>query len=145
MTKQEVVELCLLKQNELIDKYFGNLVHEAAIERPETIGNYSPDLPKAIEAEYSDYLKSLWAEFNTDPSIRFEDIINKRHISELATQDDIEGVKHAYDDAKRITLWERLTKSNHEDVTFYKGLLKEYAKELLNCLRCDFIEDVKKM
>lgn len=145
MTKQEVEELCLRKQNELIDKYFGNLVQEAAVERPETIGRYSPDLPKVIEADYYDYLKSLWAEFNTDDSLHFEDIINKRHISEIVTQDDIEGVKNAYDDAKRITPWERLTKSNHEDVTFYKGLLKEYAKELLDCLRCDFIEDVKKM
>lgn len=144
MNSQEIVSLCLQKQNELIDKYFGNLVHEAAIERPETIGDYTPDLPKAIESEYYDYLKGLWAELNPDASVRFEDIINKRHISELATQDDREGLKYAYDDAKRITLWERLTKSNHEDVTYYKGLLKEYAKELLDCLRCDFIEDVKK-
>ena len=28
------------------------------------------------------------------------------------------------------------------DVTFYKGLLEEYTRELLMCLRCDFIEDV---
>lgn len=27
--------------------------------------------------------------------------------------------------------------------TFYKGLLEEYARELIMCLRCDFIEDVR--
>ena len=41
------------------------------------------------------------------------------------------------------TLWERVTQSNHKDVTFYKGLLQVYAEELLNCMRIDFIEDLK--
>lgn len=36
MTPQEIANLCETKQNQLLDKYFGNLVHEAAIERPET-------------------------------------------------------------------------------------------------------------
>lgn len=58
------------------------------------------------------------------------------------TEDDREGIHHAYEDATRRTLWECLTKTNHKDVTFYKGLLEEYTRELLLCLCCDFIEDV---
>ena len=45
--------------------------------------------------------------------------------------------------AVRRTLWERLTKTNHKEVTDYKGLLKRYTEELLMALRCDFLEDVR--
>ena len=34
---------------------------------------------------------------------------------------------------------------NLEDVTYYKGLLKRYAEDLLTVLRCDFMEDVRKI
>ena len=42
---------CEQKEQELLSKYFGNLVEEAANERPETIGDYTEDLPLRIEAE----------------------------------------------------------------------------------------------
>ncbi len=143
MTVKEIEILCMRKEHELLDKYFGNLVKEAAIERPETIGNYTKDLPLKIEEEYFQYLKDLWGEIVPDKSRSLESILDKRHISMVMTEDDREGIHYAYEDATRRTLWERLTKTNHKDVTFYKGLLEEYARELLLCLRCDFIEDVK--
>lgn len=142
MTALEIEKLCKSKEKELLNKYFGNLVKEAAIERPESIGGYTKDLPLKIEEEYFHYLEELWDEINTDKSKPLECILDKRHISMLMTDDDREGIHHAYEDATRRTLWERLTKTNHKDVTFYKGLLEEYARELLLCLRCDFIEDV---
>ena len=141
MTKQEIEKKCAQKKDELIEKYFGNLVHEAAIERPETIGTYTDLLPKQIEEEYYEYLRGLWVETHPEGP-RFEDIIDKRHLSELFTENDRIGLKRAYDDATRRTLWERLTKSNHKDVTYYKGLMKLYTIELLDCLTFDFIEDV---
>ena len=52
MTQDEIKDLCREKEQELLEKYFGNLVHEAAIEMPETIGKYTKDLPLKIEAEY---------------------------------------------------------------------------------------------
>lgn len=143
MNTAEIDKLCEKKEKELLNKYFGNLVQEAAIEQPETIGDYTKDLPLKIEEEYFLYLKELWAEINPDKSKSLESILDKRHISMLMTEDDREGIQYAYEDATRRTLWERLTKTNHKDVTFYKGLLEEYARELLLCLRCDFIEDVK--
>ena len=145
MKKEEIEKLCKQKEAELIDKYFGNLVREAAIEKPEDIGHYEKDLPLQVESEYFDFLKSLWEKIDVQGKYTLEDILDKRHISVLMTEDDREGINYAYDDAKRITLWERVTKSNHKDVTFYKGLLEEYARELLLCLRCDFIEDVHKI
>ena len=145
MTTLEIEKICKSKEQELLNKYFGNLVKEAAIERPETIGNYTKELPLRIEEEYFQYLKTLWDEINPDKSKSLESILDKRHISMLMTEDDREVIHYAYQDATRRTLWERLTKTNHKDVTFYKGLLEEYTRELLLCLHCDFIEDVNKI
>ena len=41
MNTIQIKTLCKEKEQELLDKYFGNLVHKAAIERPETIGEYT--------------------------------------------------------------------------------------------------------
>ena len=141
MEREQIRTLCLQKEQELMDKYFGNLVYEAAIEQPETIGEYSKELPLKIELEYYNYLEYLWKEYMTNNKQDFSNIIDKRHLRMLSTEDDIEAIEYAYNDATRQTLWERLTKSNHKDVTYYKGLLKEYTKELLSCLRCDFLEE----
>ena len=51
MTNEQIKTLCKEKEQELLDKYFGNLVREAAVERPETIGEYTIDLPLKIEAK----------------------------------------------------------------------------------------------
>ena len=110
---------------------------------PETIGDYSPELPRQIEAEYRDYLKTLWAEVAPNDSRTFEDIIDKQRMSDLMTEDDRERIHYAYDEASRRTLWERITQTNHKDVTYYKDALKVYTEELLLALRCDFMEDVR--
>ena len=143
MTTEQIEAQCRTKAEELINKYFGNLVKEAAIEKPEEIGDYSLELPQQIEAEYYVYLKSLWAEIAPKGSSSFEEIMNKKHLSDRMTDDDRENIKPAYDDAVRRTLWERITKTNHKDVAYYKGLLKRYTEELLLALRCDFMEDVR--
>ena len=139
MTALEIEKLCKRQEQELLN----NLVKEAAIERPETIGDYTKDLPVKIEEEYFQYLKEIWNDINPDKSRSLESILDKRHISMLMTEDDREGIHYAFEDATRRTLWVRLTKTNHKDVTFYKGLLEEYTRELLMCLRCDFIEDIR--
>ncbi len=145
MTLQQIETQCRNKAEALINKYFGNLIKEAAIERPEEIGDYSLELPRQIEAEYNAYLKELWIEIMPEGAASFEDVIDKRHISDLMTDDDREIIKPAYNDAVTRTLWERLTKTNHKDVTYYKALLKRYTEELLLALRCDFMEDVRKI
>ena len=143
MTPERIEKLCTAKEQELLDKYFGNIVHEAAVVRPETIGEYTRELPLKIEAEYLDFLRGLWDEVRGDDPRRLDDLLDRHHVRMMMTEDDREGVEQAYDDASRITLWERLTKTNHRDVTRYKGLLKEYARELLRGLTADFLEDVK--
>lgn len=145
MTVQQIETQCRAKAEELLEKHFGKIIKEAAVERPETIGDYGLDLPRQIEAEYYDYLKTLWTEIAPSGSPSFEEIINKKHISDLMTDDDREIIQPAYDAAMHRNLWERITKTNHKDVTFYKGLLKRYTEDLIVALRCDFMEDVRRI
>lgn len=133
----KVETLCKEKEQELMDRYFGNLVDEAANQRPETIGEYTKDLPLKIEAEFREFLVTLWKEFSDEPLV-----LEEQKLRWLMTEDDREKVEAAYKDAKRITLWERITKSNHKDVTYYKALLRDYTKELLTIMRLDFLEEI---
>lgn len=140
--KTEIERRCEEKANSLLKQYFGNLVKEAAIECPETIGEYDLELPLRIEAEYRNYLKELWVEIAEDDQRTIDDLLNQKQLRNKMTEDDREGIAYAYRDAQRRTLWERITKTNHKDVTYYKGLLEEYTRELLFCVKHDFLEEV---
>ena len=142
MIQNEIVKLCIEKEQELLNKYFGNLVNEAAIEMPETIGEYTNELPLKIEAEYRKFLEKVWekhvpAELKGTPLV-----LEEQKLRKLMTDDDREGIDAAYKDASTVTLWEKITKSNHKDVTYYKGLLFEYTKDLLLVMRHDFLEEI---
>lgn len=142
MNSKEITTLCKEKEQELLNKYFGNLVHEAAIVRPETIGEYTKDLPLKIEGEYRPFLEGLWKVYAPDGLKGTPLVLEEQKLRKLMTDDDREGIEEAYKDATTITLWEKITKSNHEDVTYYKGLLEEYTKDLLLVMREDFLEEV---
>lgn len=83
------------------------------------------------------YLVELWKQYSTKPLV-----LEEQKLRWLMTEDNREAIDAAYKDAKRITLWERITKSNHEDVAYYKGLLLEYTKDLLMVIRLDFLEEI---
>lgn len=142
MTPQEIVTLCEEKQDQLLNKYFGNLVHEAAIERPETIGEYTKDLPLKIEAEYRTFLEGLWQEHAPAELKGTPLVLEEQKLRKFMTDDAREMLEPAYKKATEITLWERITQSNHEDVTYYKGLLLEYTRDLLMTMRQDFLEEI---
>ncbi len=141
--KKDTIQLrCDKKRVELLEKYFGNIVHEAAHEMPETVdeSRYSMELPAKVEAEYRSFLSELLAEVAPEKDI--DVILDKRYWSVTFTENDRQQLEEAYKDAKIITIWEKLTKSNHEDVTYYKGLLKEYTEGLLKWMEIDFMEDM---
>lgn len=147
MNPELIEQRCHEQEQVLLDKYFGNLVREAAIERPETIGEFTKDLPLKIEAEYKTFLTELWDEWKryqaANDTRTIDDILDKQQLRQRMTDDDREAIAYAYREAKRRTLWERITRSNHKDVTFYKGLLLEYTRDLLLVMREDFLEEVK--
>ena len=142
MLQARIEILCKAKEHELLNKYFGNLVHEAAIECPETIGEYTEDLPLKIEAEFREYLERLWKNAAPDELKGTPLVLEEQRLRKLMTDDDREGIHYAYKAAIEITLWERITKSNHEDVMYYKGLLKEDTRDLLMVMRHDFMEEI---
>lgn len=142
MNPNEITNLCKEKEQKLLDKYFGNLIHEAAIEKPETIGEYTKELPQKIEAEYRAFLEGLWKQHAPSELQGTPLVLEEQKLRKLMTDDDREGIDAAYKDASTITLWEKITKTNHEDVAYYKGLLHEYTKELLMIMRIDFLEEI---
>lgn len=142
MTNEQITTLCKEKENELLNKYFGNLVKEAAMERPETIGEYTRDLPLKIEAEYRTFLEALWQENAPNDMKGKPLILEEQKLRKLMTEEDRKGLDAAYRDAVEQTLWERITKTNHKDVTYYKGLLQEYTRSLLIVMREDFLEEI---
>lgn len=142
MTNEQIILLCKKKEQELIETYFGNLVQEAALIRPETIEEYSKDLPLKIEAEYKAFLEKLWEESAPEELKGTPLVLEEQTLRKLMTDDDRELIDVAYKDAIEQTLWERITKSNHKDVTYYKGLLQEYTRDLLMVMREDFLEEI---
>lgn len=142
MTNEQIENICKKKEQELLKKYFGKLVVEASIERPEEIGEYTKDLPLKIEAEYRTYLEELWKEHAPEELKGSPLVLEEQKLRRLMTEDDRELIEEAHKDASEQTLWERITKSNHKDVTYYKGLLKEYTRELLLVMREDFLEEI---
>lgn len=142
MTNEQIILLCKKKEQELIETYFGNLVQEAALIRPETIEEYSKDLPLKIEAEYKAFLEKLLEESAPEELKGTPLVLEEQTLRKLMTDDDRELIDEAYKDAIEQTLWERITKSNHKDVTYYKGLLQEYTRDLLMVMREDFLEEI---
>ena len=142
MDTKQIEKLCKSKERELMEKYYGNLVKEAAIERPEEIGNYTKDLPLKIEAEFRSFLEGLWEEAAPEELKGTPLVLEERKLRKLKTDDDRDMIDEAYKDATERTLWERINKSNHKDVTYYKGLLEEYTRDLLMIMRHDFLEEI---
>jgi hypothetical protein len=142
MANEEIVKCCKEKEQVLLDKYFGNLAKEAAHERPETIGEYTKDLQLRIEAEYRAYLEELWKKHAPEALKESPLVFDEQKLRKLMTDDDRELIDAAHKDATEQTLWERITKTNHKDVTYYKGLLEEYTRDLLMVMREDFLEEI---
>ena len=142
MTNEQIEKFCKDKEQELINKYFGNLVKEAAIERPETIGEYTKELPLKIEAEYRAFLEELWKKAAPEELKSSPLVLEEQKLRKLMTDDDRELIDAAHKDASEQTLWERITKTNHKDVTYYKGLLQEYTRDFLMVMREDFLEEI---
>lgn len=75
MNKIEIEVECRKKEAELIEKYFPNFIHEAAIEQPEVLADgYNDGLPHRIEQEYREWLSELWNRLEQKGDRSFEEI-----------------------------------------------------------------------
>lgn len=105
MTNEQIVKRCKEKEQELLNKYFGDLVLEAAVDQPETIGTYTKDLPLKVEAEFREFLEELWKEVAPEGLKGTPLVLEEEKLRELMTNDDREGIEEAYKDATERTLW----------------------------------------
>ena len=142
MEKKHVERLCQRKEEELLSEVFGNIVHEAAIQRPETIGTYTKDLPMRIAAKYKSYLEELWRDFAPDGMKGTPLILEEEKLRQIMTGKDWTRVEKAFAAAEEQTVWEFITQTNHKDVAYYKGLLQDYTRNLLSLMRLDFLEEI---
>lgn len=142
MDSKQIKKLCKEKEQKLLNKYFGHLEQEAAFERPETIGVYTKDLPLKIEVEYRSFLEQLWAEHAPEELKGRPLVLEEQKLRTMMTERIREEVDVAFKDATELTLWERIMRTNHRDVTYYKGLLRDYTRELLMVMREDFLEEI---
>jgi len=142
MASKSIERRCEKKAQELLDKYFGNILKEAAVEQPETIGDYSMDLPLKIADEYKTFLEVLWKTEAPESLKGTPLLLEEQKLRELSTEGIREYVDQAYRDATHSTLWERLTQTNHKDVAHYKALLRRYTQELLKLMQTDFMEEI---
>ena len=141
--KLEIEIRCRQKAAELLEKHFPNFIQDAAITRPETLDNqYNDSLPGKVAEEFRDWLASLWEEIRAKDQGSFDQVMNLKRSLEMTGESYAPYLSSAREEAQTRTLWEKLTKTNHEDVTYYKGLLKQYTEELLEVMVKDFVGDV---
>ena len=105
MSNEQIERTCIEKEEELLKKYFGNLTAEAAKERPETIGEYTKDLPQKIEQEYYAFLDGLWKQYAPEESKNSQLVLEERKLRKLLTDDSFDMIEEAYKDAIEQTLW----------------------------------------
>lgn len=132
---------CRNKAAELLEKYFPNFVSEAAQGKTENLAaEYTDELPYEIEGEFQHYLSQKWTEIAPEGK-PFKKIMNRGLAMSMVDASYVPELKTARNEAADITLWEKITRTNHKDVTYYKGLLKQYTEEILDTMIKDFLEE----
>ena len=143
MNRTEIEDRCNAKVEELLDEYFPNYIEDAAINRPEDLdARYDNTIPVRIQSDYYDWLLELWRSLGHSEGPSFDRLFDRQ--SQMA---EVDGefkpiLDPARYDAETKTLWERITKTNHEDVTYYKGLLRLYSRSLMRIMTRDFVEEL---
>lgn len=140
MDKTVLETRCRAKAKELLDKHFGDLVQQTVYEKPETLDEkYTRELPLRIEEEYLAFLDALKKEIMPGERRAIGELIDSPLRREMIREDYELTVDKAYEEATTVTLWEKISKSNHDDVAYFVGLLKQYSEELLEHMTNDFL------
>ena len=143
MDRQIIEDRCYDKVKELLKKYYGDFATVSGVVKPETLDSlYTDMLPRKIAGEFRAYLAGLWNEIAPDGAKTFDEVMDRQRSIDLVHDDFDDFLPSARLSAQTVTLWEKLTKTNHKDVTYYKGLLKQYTEELLETMAEDFLEDL---
>lgn len=143
MTKLDIELRCRKKADELLQKYFPHFVQDAAVNKPEVLDPEFRDmLPQIVASEFQAWLASFWAELVPEKADSFDEGMNLRKGMEVIHADYEDIMPAAREKAQCTSFLKRLFKTNHKNVTYYKGLLKQYTEELLDTMVRVFVEEV---
>ena len=141
MEKNIILQRCIEKRNELLDKYFGLVKEENARIHPETLEEkYTIETPFDAEDEFFAFLEELNREVNLSNAKPLSELIDRPLKRDLLNEEYQPAIENAYRKAREVTLREKILHTNHKDVAYFKGLLKQYTEELLEHLMNDFLE-----
>lgn len=135
MLNEAIIQQCWAKYNQLLETHFTDDPRN-----PEFLsGRYTIDLPLLIAAEMHDYIEDLW-ETNGDGR-SLNELMGAGRLNQITYESYLEKLRETMHDALKITLWEKITKTNYQDVAVYKGILKECTKEILETMITDFLNE----
>lgn len=141
MNYSELETLCWAEYNSLLDKYFGEIHKEAAAREGTLDGRFTNELPEKVAGEFRSYIEDVWKEVAPDGAEPFDKIMDADKAIKATKAEYMDYLTKARNEAQAVSLWEKITSSNHEDVTYYKGLLKQYTEELMRVMLLDFTKE----
>ena len=135
MLSDAIRQQCWTRYNQLLDTHFTDDPRN-----PELLsGRYTIDLPLLIAAQMHDYIEALW-EANGDRR-SLNELMGAGRLTQITYESYLERLRETMHDALKATLWEKITKTNYQDVAIYKGILKECTKEILETMITDFLNE----
>jgi len=141
MNKNDIYGRCVTRRNEILEKYFGKVQEENATSRAQTLEEkYNRETPFDAEDEFFDFLEDLNREINGSEAKPLSTLIDRPLKRDMLNDEYQPALENAYRNAQEITFKEKILKSNHKDVAYFKGLLKQFTEELLEQLMNDFLE-----
>ena len=136
MLNDEAIKIqCWNKIDELIEKHFSGTASEVLDPR------YTLDYPLKVAAEMKDFLADLWKTAGQQSGKAFEEIMGAGRLNNITYESYLDMLKAAQKDALKITLWEKITHTNHEDVMIFQSILKSCTREILELMVRDFLNE----
>jgi len=135
MDPTDFIEAAEREKTKCILQYFGELSLNEAM-NPEILEEkYRGDILEQLRADYYGRLKAIWNRSPLGTRKPFEEAYD---LPDIVDAGNIIALDKAQKSASRRSLWEKLTKTNHKDITEYKALLQEYGEALLSSMQDNF-------
>ena len=135
MLNDAIKILCWNKIDELLKEHFASTSSEVLDPR------YTLDYPLKVAAEMKNYLADLWATEGNQSGKAFEDLMGAGRLNNITYESYLDMIKAAQKEALKITLWEKITHTNHEDVMIFQSILRSCTREILELMVKDFLNE----
>lgn len=140
MDKQEINQLCRLKIQELLDKNFGIIAQDETIEQLDE--KYPIDLPETLITEFKAFLQTIIDKLIPNKK-GLDTYLNTHSFSLLSGEKYKVEYETYYKKAHEITIYEKVTNSNSNDIAKYKYALYKYVETVLFSIKEDFVYDLE--